>query len=278
MTTFRIESSPYRIRARRGAGPLSRNTVFDTTDARMVFVEGRHPEYYVPAEDVDWDRLAGDAAVSLKDAVTESSVTEGVADDSNIVEGFGSFETIGIDGEFIGQRFTDGPASGLVRFKFKAMDGWFEEEEQLFVHARDPYVRVDVIEASRHVEVTVDGVLVADTHRPRLVTETGLPARWYIPRIDVDLGLLAASPTQSSCGYKGQAKWWNLAVDGHDVVANIAWGYQRPVPNASKLASLICFFDEKDAVSTTVDGEPFEMPGFELSWINSSLYLENESV
>ncbi|MEE9416935.1 MAG: DUF427 domain-containing protein [Acidimicrobiales bacterium] len=276
MTQFRIETSPYRIRATRGAAALGQNTVVDTSAAKMVFLEGRHPEYYVPDADVDWKKLATDTALDA--STSAATVTNGVAADSNTVEGLGAFETIGVDGQIIGQRFTDGPAAGLVRFDFKAMDGWFEEEEQLFVHARDPYVRVDIIEASRRVEVTVGGVLVAATDRPRLVTETGLPGRWYIPRIDINLGLLQPSPTQSSCGYKGQAKWWNVAIEGHDVVANAAWGYQRPVPTASKLASLICFFAEKEAVETTVDGERVEMPAFGPSMINPSLYLQNQTL
>ena len=146
------------------------------------------------------------------------------------------------------------------------------------MHVRDPYVRVDVIESSRHVEVVINGTLVAATDRPRLVTETGLPGRWYIPRADINLGLLKPSETQSSCGYKGQAKWWNLAVPDQDNVPNVAWGYQRPVPNASKLASLICFFAEKEAVQTTVDGVELVMPSFEPSWINASLYLENQTI
>ena len=284
MPRLRIEQSPYRVRAMLGTSPLGENTVVDTFDASLVYLEGRHPEYYVPASDVDWDKLAAgsdvivDPETTSRGAAPAATMGDGKVIDANLASELGAFQTISRDGVIVGQRFVDGPAAGLVRFDFKALDAWFEEEEQLFVHVRDPYVRVDVIESSRHIEVTINGTLVAATDRPRLVTETGLPGRWYIPRADINLGLLQSSDTQSSCGYKGQARWWNLAVPGQDNVPNVAWGYQRPVPNASKLASLICFFAEKESVQTTVDGAELVMPSFDPSWINASLYLENQTI
>ncbi len=284
MPRLRIEPSPYRVRAMLGTGPLGQNTVVDTFTAKLIYLEGRHPEYYVPDEDVDWDKLEAGSGVVLdpqgisSEPSREVTMNDGKVIDANLATGLGDFQAIRVNGAIVGQRFGDGPAAGLVRFDFKAMDAWFEEEEQLFVHVRDPYVRVDVIESSRHVEVAVNGTLVAKTDRPRLVTETGLPGRWYIPRVDINLGLLEPSETQSSCGYKGQAKWWNLALPGQDVVPNVAWGYQRPVPNASKLAGLICFFAEKETVETTIDGVELVVPSFDPSWINASLYLENQTI
>jgi uncharacterized protein (DUF427 family) len=115
----------------------------------------------------------------------------------------------------------DGIAKDLVHLEFDAMEAWFEEHEQIWVHPRDPYRRVDVLESSRHIDISIDGVTVASTDRPRLVAETGLPARWYIPRADVDWTVLQASMTDSYCQYKGAADWWNVAIDGHET---IVWG------------------------------------------------------
>ena len=101
---------------------------------------------------------------------------------------------------------------GHLRFEWGAMDAWFEEDEEVFVHPRDPYSRVDILTSSRHVEVDVGGVRLADTHRPTLLFETGLPARYYVPKVDVRLDLLRPSPTTSACPYKGFAQYWSVVT------------------------------------------------------------------
>lgn len=257
MTRLRIEPSPFRIRVQLGVHALGQGNVADSTGASLVFVEGRHPEYYFPQADIAWDRLVR-------------------GPEAGEVDELGPFRAIKQEGNAVGQLYLDGPVAGLVRLDFKAMDAWFEEEEQLFVHPRDPYVRVDVIESSRQVEVWVAGALVAASSRPRMVTETGLAPRWYLPRADVNLSALAVSETKSSCGYKGQAKWWNFVPEDGETVPNVAWAYERPVH--PKLAGLICFFAEKEAVVTTVDGVKVTMPSFDPSMINASLYLVNQEV
>jgi uncharacterized protein (DUF427 family) len=70
--------------------------------------------------------------------------------------------------------------SPYVAFYWHKMDAWYEEDQQVFVHARDPYVRVDVLPSSRRVEVFIGDTLVADTARPRLLFETSLPVRYYV--------------------------------------------------------------------------------------------------
>ncbi|HEX9097327.1 MAG TPA: DUF427 domain-containing protein [Candidatus Dormibacteraeota bacterium] len=140
-----------------------------------------------------------------------------------------------------------------VAFYWDKMDAWFEEDDEVFVHPRDPYHRVDVVNSSRHVKVVVGGEVVAETTRPRLLFETGLPTRYYIPKLDVRLDLLKPTTTSTRCPYKGKAAYWSVTVNGKEFT-DIVWGYPAPIPECPKIENLLCFFDEKvDAVY--VDGE-----------------------
>jgi uncharacterized protein (DUF427 family) len=140
-----------------------------------------------------------------------------------------------------------------VAFYWDKMDAWFEEDDEVFVHPRDPYHRVDVLHSSRHVKVVIDGVVVAETKRPRLLFETGLPTRYYIPKLDVRLDLLTSTNTSTRCPYKGKAAYWSVNVNGTEF-RDIVWSYPAPIPECPKIENLLCFYDEKvDAVY--VDGE-----------------------
>ena len=146
--------------------------------------------------------------------------------------------------------------AGLVTFAWQGPLTWFEEDEPLLVHARDPHKRVDVVRSSRSVRVEVDGALLAESRRPLLLFETGLPARFYLPPDDVRVELVP-SETASTCPYKGVASWWSARV-GDRLVEDIAWSYPSPVPENPRIAGLICFRNER--VDLTVDGERLERP------------------
>ena len=141
----------------------------------------------------------------------------------------------------------------VVAFYWDKMDAWFEEDDEVFVHPRDPYHRVDVLNSSRHVKVVVGGEVVAETTRPRLLFETGLPTRYYIPKLDVRLDLLTPTTTSTRCPYKGKASYWTVSVSRKEF-PDIVWSYPAPIPECPKIENLLCFYDEKvDAVY--VDGE-----------------------
>ena len=146
--------------------------------------------------------------------------------------------------------------AGMITFSWGNGLTWFEEDEQLFAHARDPHKRVDVVPSSRHVRVEVDGELLAESRRPLLLFETTLPVRYYLPADDVRVELLP-SETTSSCPYKGHASWWSARI-GDRVVDDVAWSYPSPVPDNPRIAGLICFRNE--TVDLTVDGELQERP------------------
>jgi uncharacterized protein (DUF427 family) len=130
------------------------------------------------------------------------------------------------------------------------MDAWFEEDEQVFTHPRDPYTRVDILPSSRHIRVAVDGITIAETSKPTLLFETGLPTRYYLPKTHVRMDLLEPSDSRSHCPYKGEAEYWSLRSD--DVGADLAWSYRTPLPESQKIAGLISFYTDK--VDLYVDG------------------------
>jgi uncharacterized protein (DUF427 family) len=143
---------------------------------------------------------------------------------------------------------------GQVAFYWDKVDQWFEEDEEVFVHPRDPHHRVDACRSSRHVRVVIDGETVAETSRPVLVFETGMPVRHYIPKLDVRLDLLTPTDTVTRCPYKGQARYWSAAG-----VDDAAWGYTYPLPAVSAIAGHLAFFQER-VDETWVDGEQVEKP------------------
>lgn len=142
---------------------------------------------------------------------------------------------------------------GYIAFKWSQMDGWFEENEEVFVHPRDPYIRIDVIQSSRNVRVELNGEIIAETDRPVLLFETGLPARYYIPEEDIRMDLLEPSDTHTACPYKGVASYSSAKV-GERRIKDIAWYYPSPFSEAGKIQNLVSFYPEKvDAIY--VDGE-----------------------
>ena len=175
------------------------------------------------------------------------------------------FYDLEVDGELLENAAWTFPAADLaghIAFEWfrrsgRGLDHWYEEEEEIFIHPRDPHKRVDAIPSSRHVQVSVDGRLVADTRRPVLLFETGLPTRYYIPREDVRLDLLEPTGHHTGCPYKGTAQYWSLRGED-DVPPDIVWSYPDPLPAVGTVKGLLAFYNE--VVDITVDGERVERP------------------
>jgi uncharacterized protein (DUF427 family) len=166
----------------------------------------------------------------------------------------------GADADGAALRYPDSPIEALrdlVRLDWNSMTDWFEEDELVYVHPRDPYSRVDILASSRHVRVELDGVTVADSRQPRILFETGLPPRYYLPLTDVRMDLLRRSGTQTHCPYKGTAGYWSVDT-GQAVHADIVWIYRAPLPESQKVAGLACFYNEKADIY--LDGELQERP------------------
>ena len=138
------------------------------------------------------------------------------------------------------------------------MSEWLEEDEPVYTHPRDPYNRVDILASSRHVRVEIDGVTVADSRQPRILFETGLPPRYYLPLTDLRMDLLRPSDTADPLPVQGHGQ---LLVGGHRAggrTRDIVWIYRTPLPESQKVAGLACFYNEK--VDLYLDGELQERP------------------
>lgn len=147
----------------------------------------------------------------------------------------------------------DTDLAGFVSVEWGAVDRWLEEDEETVGHPRDPFHRIDIRRSSRHVEVALDGRAMAESRRPVLLFETGLPVRHYLRREDVRMDLLAPSEKRTTCAYKGHASYFS--ADGHP---DIAWTYEEPLPEADQVRDLIAFFDERADIA--VDGQIQDRP------------------
>jgi uncharacterized protein (DUF427 family) len=152
---------------------------------------------------------------------------------------------------------------GLVRFDWDGPDAWFEEDEEVFVHPRNPYTRVDALRSTRTVRVELDGVVLAESSAPVMVFETGLPTRYYLNRTEVDFAHLAPSETRTACPYKGRTtRYWSVRI-GDTVHADLAWSYDFPTRELAPIAGLVAFYNEK--VDVFVDGVERERPSTHFS-------------
>jgi uncharacterized protein (DUF427 family) len=145
-----------------------------------------------------------------------------------------------------------------VRFEWSALDAWFEEDERVFVHPRNPYSRCDALRSRRTVRVEIDGVVLAESAAPVMVFETGLPTRYYLDRTAVDFATLVPSDTVTSCPYKGVTSGYWSARIGERVEADIAWVYDFPTLALAPIAGLIAFYNEK--VDLFIDGRAIPRP------------------
>lgn len=233
-----FEDSPRWVRVE-----LDGETIASSTRMKLLHETGLLPVYYFPIEDVRTEFLEdGDR--------TTHCPFKGDARYWNVRVG----DEVNENGAWNYPEPKDGAPdlSGYVAFYWNAMDHWYEEDEEVFVHARDPYHRIDAIPSSRHVKVEVDGELLAETDRPVVLFETGLPPRYYIPEADVRSELLEPSDTQSECPYKGTASYSSVKSGGEDG-ADLVWYYPQPRPEVGKIAGHMAFFNER--TDLTVDGE-----------------------
>jgi uncharacterized protein (DUF427 family) len=154
-------------------------------------------------------------------------------------------------------RADDPDLAGFVLLDWHAFTQWFEEDEPVISHPHDPFSRIDCLRSSRHIEISHDGVTLADTTRATLLFETPLPTRFYIPREDVAMDLLESTASHTVCAYKGKASYWSARI-GDSVLTDIAWSYPEPLHDATAVRDLIAFYTER--LDLVVDGEPQPRP------------------
>jgi uncharacterized protein (DUF427 family) len=194
--------------------------VVDTTSAVYVWEVEHYPQFYLPVADIDPELLA------------DPGLKPRLRRDANLPD--------------------------HVRIRWDALDQWFEEDEEVFVHPRSPYVHVDALRSSRHVRIELEGVLLAESRAPVVVFETGLPNRHYLERSALDLTHLDPSPTETACPYKGRTTaYWSARI-GDRIHQDVAWSYDFPTRQLLPIAGLVAFYDEK--VDVFLDGELQDRP------------------
>lgn len=156
-----------------------------------------------------------------------------------------------------GFRPDDPDLTGLVVLDFAAFDRWLAEDEELVGHPHDPFKRIDVLSSRRHVEVSLDGTVLAATDHAALLLETHLPVRYYVPPADVETALLAPSDTRSTCAYKGHATYLSTA-DGAPAGRDIGWTYPDPLDDALRVRDHVAFWNERTDIR--VDGKLLPRP------------------
>jgi uncharacterized protein (DUF427 family) len=196
-------------------------TIVDTRRALLVWEPGKKvPIYTFPVEDVAADAAGGGERLPIR-------------------------------------AFDDPDLAGYVTVPWDALEHWYEEDEEVFVHPRDPFVRVDALRSSRQVRVERDGSVLAESDAPILLFETGLPTRYYLPEADVETSLLERSELQTGCPYKGTASYRDVAIDGRRH-PNLFWYYRDPLREAAPVKGYLAPYSER--VDLIVDGRLQQRP------------------
>jgi uncharacterized protein (DUF427 family) len=226
-----LSEFPRRVRARFGD-----RTVLDTRGGRLLHETSLLPVLYVPEADVDRDLLvASDRSTHCpyKGDARYWSVQVG---DRTAVNAVWAYPDPKPEAEWL---------RGHLAFVWSAMDAWYDEEERVHGHLRDPFHRVDVRDASGRVRVSLESDVLAESSQAKVLSETGLPNKYYLPREDVRAEL-TASETTTVCPYKGTASYWSAAG-----IEDAAWSYERPLDDAARVAGHLCF-DHDDVVVEVV--------------------------
>lgn len=231
---------------RRIRGTKAGETLVDTTRALYVWEWPHYPHYYIPRADVKME-----AFVEAADAI---HTPQGEARHLVLKRG-------AVEHRPAARLITASPIAGVtdtVRIEWSALDHWFEEDEEVFVHARNPYKRVDALRSNRAVRVELQGTVLAEAADCVMVFETGLPTRYYLDPANVRFTFLTPSATRTQCPYKGKTDgYWSAAVDGTSV-PDVAWSYTYTTAAMTPIAGLIAFLNER--VDIFIDNVPQSRP------------------
>lgn len=239
-STVKVEQGPKRVRAY-----LDGEIVADTYEPLLVWEIPYYPTYYFKESDIkaklipskETEHKAGLGDGEILHVKTEKSVAYSAA-----------------------RRYSNSPVAELrdaVRLDWPSMSEWLEEDEPVYTHPHDPYTRIDILASSRRVRVEIDGITVAESDQPRLLFETGLPTRYYLPLAALRMDLLRPSDTSTHCPYKGTAAYWSVETATR-MHKDVVWIYRTPLPEGQKIAGFACFYNER--VDIYLDGEKQSRP------------------
>jgi len=238
-----LEPTPKRIRVVVGG-----ETIADSRRAMLLHESGHQPIYYFPPEDVRSELLEPSDRHTRCPKKGEASYYTIRTGDTVVEAGAWYYPDPLPEAP---------PIKDLIAFYFNRMDHWFEEDEEIFVHPRDPYHRVDVRPTDRHVRVSLGGELLAESTRAMALFESNLPPRWYLPREDVAAELVPTD-TVTRCPYKGTAGYYSVRPADGELEKDLVWCYEEAFDELRRIAGLVCFFNER--VDLELDGEVGERP------------------
>ena len=221
-----MQDFPRRVRATFGG-----QTVLDTTRAVLLHETGLRPQLYVPIDVIRADLIQPTehhTYCPFKGTASYWTVTAG---DQHAENAIWSYPEPNQEASWL---------QGYAGFYWEAMDEWYDEDERVEGHLRDPYHRVDVRRSSRPVRVRLGDVVLAETTRPLLLSETGLPNRFYLPAEDVRSDLLEPSDTHTHCQYKGTASYWSVTADGRKL-ADAVWSYPQAEGDSAAVSGYLSF-------------------------------------
>ena len=238
------EPTPRRVR-----GILADEVVVDSHRVMLLHETGHMPVWYFPREDVRAELLEPSDRHTRCPWKGEASYWSVRVGDRVAADAVWAYP----------EPLPEAPPLGdYMAFDWGAMDRWLEEDEEVHIHVRDPYHRVDVLPSSRHVRISLDGELLAESARPLVLFETGLPPRWYLQLSEVRTDRLEPCPDlRTGCPYKGEAEYRSVRVDDREELA-LAWTYEKPKREVEPIAGRLCFFNER--VDVEIDGELQERP------------------
>jgi uncharacterized protein (DUF427 family) len=226
-----LSEFPRRVRA-----VFSGSTVLDTRRGRLLHESDLLPVLYVPDEDIDsrlLERTDHTTHCPYKGDAAYWTVTTADRSVKNAVWAYPE------------PLQAASWLRGYQAVYWEVMDAWYDEEERVYGHLRDPYHRVDVRAASGRVRVLAGDEILAESTRALVLSETGLPNRYYLPRDDVRVEL-RRSDTSTVCPYKGTASYWSAGT-----TTDVAWSYEEPLEDALKIKGHVSF--DHDDISVEVD-------------------------
>jgi uncharacterized protein (DUF427 family) len=242
--TLYWEPSPRRVR-----GILGDQVVVDSRRVMLLHETGHLPKWYFPREDVREELLEASDRTTRCPWKGEASYWSVRVGDRVAADAMWAYPDPLPEAP---------PLGGYVSFEWDAMDRWLEEDDERHTHVRDPYHRIDVLPSSRHVRVSLDGHLLAESHRPLALFESALPPRWYLSAEEVRSDVLEPCPDlRTGCAYKGFAEYHSVRL-GDRVERALVWTYAEPSREVAPIAGRLCFFNER--VDLELDGELQERP------------------
>ena len=232
---------PRRVRA-----TFAGEAVLNTVRGMLVHETGLLPQLYMPRDDIRADLIRPTdhhTYCPFKGTASYWSVTVGNQVAENAIW---AYPEPNPESHWL---------NGYAGFYWDAMDEWYDEDERVEGHLRDPYHRVDVRRSSRPVRVLLGETVLAETRRPLLLSETGLPNRFYVPAADVRQDLLEPSDTHTMCPYKGTASYWSVSA-GDRKLADAVWSYPQAEGDSAAISGYLSFLHDDLVTEVGDPGDP----------------------